>query len=159
MKKLRFTRHLFYTSTTIYSLCVCILSLLLSGCSFSEQSKSGGDKSDEDISLVEEIDLNTVIEKSEYELLRDSSILVGRWKEEWTAGITLNVEFFRKGDEYFEVRTEGTPVINKLIKRGEKYYVTTKGMLYYVIAENGDLKAYDEEGYIGEEFGFKYVKY
>ena len=44
-----------------------------------------------------------------------------------------------------------------LIKNGDKYLCEREGE-YYMITKNGELRPYDDEGYIGEENGFKYIK-
>ena len=74
------------------------------------------------------------------------------------------IEFYKRDGEYFEVWIENNnATIRKLVKDGDKYLcdketVSNSRDEYYIITKNGDLKAYDEDGYIGEEFGFKYVK-
>lgn len=73
------------------------------------------------------------------------------------------IEFYKKDGEYFEVLIENNATIKKLVKDGDKYLCDKETVNhsrdeYYIITKNGDLKSYDEDGYIGEEFGFKYVK-
>lgn len=142
-----------------------ILSILLAsgfilGCNSNENSES--DKNNvTDYPVLEKFDLeDTVAEKSGYELLLEGSTLVGRWKMEFTIGNIkpLTIEFYERDNEYFEVIIENTPNIKKLVKQGEKYLCEKEGE-YYIISKNGNLKSYDEEGFIGEEFGFRYVKY
>ena len=98
-------------------------------------------------------------EKTEYGLLKDSSTLIGKWKMEFTVGNLgyVIIEFYNRDDEYFEVWIENNATIKKLVKDGDKYLCEKEGE-YYMITKNGDLKAYDVDGYIGEDFGFKYVK-
>jgi hypothetical protein len=67
------------------------------------------------------------------------------------------IEFYKRDSEYFEVWIENNATIKKLVKEGDKYLCEKEGE-YYMITKNGDLKSYDVDGYIGEEFGFKYVK-
>ena len=131
------------------------------GCSSNNNSESGKN-SVADYPVVEEFDsADNVIEKPEHEILIEGATLIGKWKMETTIGpyLSMTIEFYEKDKEYFEVVTENTPTINKLVKQGEKYYSESRGDEYYIISKNGNLKSYDEEGYIGEEFGFRYVKY
>ena len=96
---------------------------------------------------------------SEYELMKESSELVGKWIMEWTFGNqdrNFLIEFYNKDGEYFEVWLEDNPTIKKLVKEKNKYLREKKGH-YYIIKESGDLTAYDQQGYIGEEYGFRYI--
>ena len=99
--------------------------------------------------------------KTEYDLLKEKSILLGKWNMEFTnKGLENNsviIEIYKNGETYIEVWKENKISIKNLIKDGNKYLTEQKGE-YYIITESGDLKSYDEEGYIGEENGFKYVK-
>ena len=101
---------------------------------------------------------NDNIEKSEYELMKESSELVGKWIMEFTVGKQEKVliEFYNKDGEYFEVWSGVNPTIRKLVKEKNKYLRQKKGE-YYIIKESGDLTVYDEEGYVGEEYGFRYI--
>lgn len=128
-------------------LSILLASVFIFGCNSNENSQS--DKN-----------ITAVVEKSEYELLKEGSTLIGRWKMEFTFGNIkpLTIEFYERDNEYFEVMIEKSANIKKLVKQGEKYLCEKEGE-YYLISKNGNLKSYDEEGYIGEEFGFRYVKY
>ena len=123
------------------------------------------DKSEEKISTEKQdiapIEKKKEVKKTEYDLLKENSTLIGAWKMEFTAELDLGydviIEFYSRDNEYFEVMIENNAFIQKLVKDGDKYLCEREGE-YYMITKNGELKAYDEEGYISEDNGFKYVK-
>jgi len=133
------------------------------GCSSNNNSESGKN-SVAGYPVVKEFDLeDTVSEKSEYELLIEGSKLVGRWKMEFTIGNIKprTIEFYERDNKYFEIWITQNPysVLKKKLVQQDGRYLCEKEGEYYIISKNGNLKSYDEEGYIGEEFGFRYVKY
>ena len=125
------------------------------------------DKSEEKISTEKQdiapIEKKKEVKKTEYDLLKEGSNLIGYWKvvstlKGYRFGETLyRIEIYNKNEEFFEVMIEKTKTIKTLIKNGDKYLCEREGE-YYMITKNGELKSYDEEGYISEDNGFKYVK-
>ena len=105
--------------------------------------------------------------KTEYDLLKESSTLIGKWKMEllFTPEISCNIEFYNRDSEYFEVQIENNDsaiykerVINELFKKGDRYLTGNEFGEYYIITKNGDLETYDKEGYLGEDSGGRFIK-
>ena len=131
---------------------ILLISVILFSCSNRENKQNNNSK-----------DIIKQQKNSEYFQLKDNSKLIGKWKFIYTVkGLedkgTL-IEFYKQNDDYFEVWIEKKSIsVKKLIKSGDKYISEfhRKGHFYKI--NNGQLNIYDEEGYIGEEYGFKYIK-
>ena len=81
------------------------------------------DKSEEKISTEKQdiapIEKKKEVKKTEYDLLKESSTLIGKWKMEFTVGNLgyVMIEFYKRDGEYFEVWIENNnATIRKLVK-------------------------------------------
>jgi hypothetical protein len=102
-----------------------------------------------------------------YDSLTKNYEFIGRWKMVWTiTGLknqkAVEYEFYNSDDKnyWYEVHKENNSLtIHKFIRNGDKYTRKPQSDVdYYLINKDGELKAYDNDGFIGPEFGFKYVK-
>tara|TARA_Y100000589_G_C26945055_1_gene544035 strand:+ start:278 stop:691 length:414 start_codon:yes stop_codon:yes gene_type:complete len=131
---------------------ILLISVILFSCSDGEKKQNNNSK---DI-IKQQIN-------SEYIQLKNNSKLIGKWKFIYTVkGLedkgTL-IEFYKNNDNYFEVWIEKKSIsVKKLTKSGDKYISEFKRKGHYYKINNGELSIYDEKGYIGEEYGFKYIK-
>ncbi len=101
--------------------------------------------------------------KSEYEILKEESQVIGKWKivstlKGWKYNETLYIiEIYQRDNDYFEVMKTKGETIKRLYKEGDKYHLKNKNEEYYIIQSNGNIKSYDSSGYISEGNDSKYV--
>jgi len=133
--------------------------LFVSGFLFSCSS----DSSENDVEVLDGIE-EAVENKISYDSLKSSCEFVGRWKMEWTFSsmesqkpVVIEYYHTNSDNEYYQVWIENTLSISRLIRDGDRYLGIQKGD-YSIISESGELESYDDEGLIGEEFGFKHTK-
>mgnify|MGYP001572300290 CR=1 FL=1 len=106
------------------------------------------------------------VDELSYDFIRNNYEFIGKWKMKWTLDVLKGnkepiLEFYLSDspDFWFQVWTENTIVIKKLIKEGSKYTRKPESQQdYYLVTKKGELRSYDDNGYIGPEAGFKYVK-
>lgn len=101
-----------------------------------------------------------------YDSLKNNYEFIGRWKMVWTITSLkdqkpVEYEFYNSDDKnyWYKVSKKNPITIQKFIRNGDKYTRKPQNDVdYYLINKDGELKAYDNDGFIGPEFGFKYVK-
>ena len=101
-----------------------------------------------------------------YDSLKNNYEFIGRWKMVWTITSLkdqkpVEYEFYNSADKnyWYEVSKNSPITIHKFIRNGDKYTRKPQSDVdYYLITKDGELKSFDNDGFIGPEFGFKYVK-
>ena len=102
-----------------------------------------------------------------YDSLKNNYEFIGRWNMVWTITSkkgqkAAEYEFYNSDDKnywYGVFKENNSLTIRKFIRNGDKYTRKPQSDVdYYLITKYGELKSYDNDGLIGPEFGFKYVK-
>jgi len=132
----------------------------LIGCSSNRDSENNEEVEEKEWVLDEESVMG-------YDSLKNNYEFIGRWNMVWTITSKkgqkeAEYEFYNSDDKnywYWVSKANNSLTIRKFIRNGDKYTRKPQSDVdYYLITKDGELKSYDNDGFIGPEFGFKYVK-